>query len=291
MDEKKRGIFMAVAAHAMWGLFPLYFHLLGGVPALEIVAHRALWSFAVLAAGFAILRKRPLGGMSVGAGLVVRHFLSAILILVNWLVYVWGVGAGRVVECSLGYFVNPLVSILLGVVFLRERLRPLQWVALALVTAAVVWLGFAYGAVPWISLALAFSFGGYGLARKTSGVASAPGLFLETALLFPFAAAGLLWAASRGTGHFVAANPGLDILLALAGILTTVPLLLFAAGARRIPLSLVGFIQYVTPTLQFLIGIFVFREAFPPARLVGFVLVWAGLGLLALESGWRQAKG
>lgn len=290
MDERKRGIGMAMAAHLLWGLFPLYFRLLHGVPALEVVAHRAVWSFVVLAAGFAVLRRSPLAGVPWNTALVGRHLVSAILILVNWLVYVWGIGAGRVVECSLGYFVNPLVSVLLGVVILKERLRPLQWGALVLVGAAVVWLSVAYGAFPWIALSLALSFGAYGLARKTSGVASAPGLFLETALLFPVAVAGLLWAERSGIGHFALAAPGTALILVLTGIVTTIPLLLFAGAARRIPLSLVGFIQYLTPTLQFLIGVFVFREDFPPARLVGFSLVWAGLGLLALEATWKRAR-
>lgn len=284
MQERTRGVAMACAAHLLWGLFPLYFHHLGHVPATDVIAHRAGWSFLVLAVGFAFLGRGPWQGVRFDLRLWSGHFLSSILIATNWLVYVWGVGAGRVVECSLGYFINPLVSVLLGVVVLGERLRRLQWAALALVVAAVVWLGFAYGAVPWLSLALALSFGGYGLARKTSRLASAPGLLVETGLLFPLALAWLAWGPSSAGGSWFGATPTTQVLLALTGVVTTIPLLLFASAARRIPLSVVGFVQYLTPTLQFLLGVLYFREDFPPSRLVGFALVWAGLGLLAIES-------
>lgn len=275
---------MASAAHLLWGLFPLYFHLLASVPAFEVIAHRALWSFVVLGTAFLFLGRDPWKGVRFDARLWSGHFLSGLLIAANWLVYVWGVGNGHVVECSLGYFVNPLVSVLLGVVVLGERLRRLQWIALGLVAAAVVWLGFAYGSVPWLSLALALTFGGYGLARKTSPLPSAPGLFLETVLLLPLALGWLAWGPPATSGHWVDGDTITKLLLALTGLVTTIPLLLFASGARRIPLSMVGFIQYLTPTLQFLIGVFLFREDFPPARLVGFVLVWIGLGLLGWEA-------
>lgn len=279
---------MAVAAHGVWGLFPLYFHLLHGVPALEVVAHRVFWSFLVLAIGYGVVRQWPLPGIRCDLRLLATHACSSLLIMANWLLYVWGVVNGRVVECSLGYFVNPLVSVLLGVVFLHERLRRLQWAALILVALAVIWLGIGYGAVPWLSLALALSFGAYGLVRKTSSLGSAPGLMLETALLLPFAAAGLWWLESHGTGHFFHVS-GLQVaLLVLTGVVTTGPLLLFAGAARRIPLSLVGFIQYLTPTIQFLIGVFLFHENFPATRLVGFVLVWTGLALLVGETLWKS---
>lgn len=284
MQERTRGVAMACAAHLLWGLFPLYFHHLGHVPATDVIAHRAVWSFLVLAVGFAFVGRGPWQGVRFDLRLWSGHFLSSLLIATNWLVYVWGVGAGRVVECSLGYFINPLVSVLLGVVVLGERLRRLQWAALALVVASVVWLGFAYGAVPWLSLALALSFGGYGLARKTSRVASGPGLLLETGLLFPLALVWLVWGPASSGGSWSGANISTQVLLVLTGLVTTLPLLLFASGARRIPLSLVGFVQYLTPSLQFLLGVLYFREDFPASRLVGFALVWAGLALLALES-------
>lgn len=275
---------MACAAHLLWGLFPLYFHHLGHVPAMDVIAHRALWSFVVLSMAFLFLGRDPWRNVRFGLRLWSGHFLSSLLIAANWLVYVWGVGNGHVVECSLGYFINPLVSVLLGVVVLGEKLRRLQWGALALVAAAVVWLGFAYGSIPWLSLALAFSFGGYGLARKTSSVASAPGLFLETVILLPLVLGWLAWGPVSATGAWAVTDTTTKVLLALTGLVTTIPLLLFASAARRIPLSVVGFVQYLTPTLQFLLGVFHFREDFPASRLVGFALVWAGLGLLALES-------
>lgn len=284
MQERARGVLMAGAAHLIWGLFPLYFHHLGHVPAIDVVAHRAAWSFSVLAVVLAFLGRGPWVGVRPGLRLLAGHFLSSLLIATNWLVYVWGIGTGHVVECSLGYFVNPLVSVLLGVVVLGERLRRLQWAALGLVVAAVAWLGFAYGSVPWISLALAFSFGGYGLCRKISRVASAPGLLIETALLLPLALAWLAWGPSTASESWTGYDDGTRVLLVLTGLVTTIPLLLFASAARRIPLSLVGFVQYLTPTLQFLLGVFHFREDFPPSRLLGFALVWAGLALLALES-------
>lgn len=275
---------MACAAHLLWGLFPLYFHHLGHVPAMDVIAHRALWSFVVLSMAFLFLGRDPWRNVRFGLRLWSGHFLSSLLIAANWLVYVWGVGNGHVVECSLGYFINPLVSVLLGVVVLGEKLRRLQWGALALVAAAVVWLGFAYGSIPWLSLALAFSFGGYGLARKTSSVASAPGLYLETVILLPLVLGWLAWGPVSATGAWAVTDTTTKVLLALTGLVTTIPLLLFASAARRIPLSVVGFVQYLTPTLQFLLGVFHFREDFPASRLVGFALVWAGLGLLALES-------
>lgn len=284
---------MACAAHLLWGLFPLYFHHLGHVPAMDVIAHRALWSFVVLSLAFLFLGRDPWKGVRFGPRLWSGHFLSSLLIAGNWLAYVWGVGHGHVVECSLGYFINPLVSVLLGVVVLGERLRTLQWVALGLVAAAVVWLGFAYGSVPWLSLALAFSFGGYGLARKTSPVASAPGLYLETVLLLPLVLGWLAWGPTSTTGSWAQTDTTTKVLLVFTGLVTTIPLLLFASGARRIPLSVVGFVQYLTPTLQFLLGVFLFREDFPPSRLVGFALVWTGLGLLAIESvrhGHRSSK-
>ena len=281
---------MACAAHLLWGLFPLYFHHLGHVPAMDVIAHRALWSFVVLSMAFLFLGSDPWRSVRFGPRLWSGHFLSSLLIAANWLVYVWGVGNGHVVECSLGYFITPLVSVVLGVVVLGEKLRRLQWGALALVAAAVVWLGFAYGSIPWLSLALAFSFGGYGLARKTSSVASAPGLYLETVILLPLVLGWLAWGPVSATGAWSVTDTTTKTLLALTGLVTTIPLLLFASAARRIPLSVVGFVQYLTPTLQFLLGVLHFREDFPASRLVGFALVWAGLGLLALESVGHGAR-
>ncbi|MEN9354269.1 MAG: hypothetical protein RL318_1594, partial [Fibrobacterota bacterium] len=216
------------------------------------------------------------------------HLLSSALIATNWLVYVWAVAAGRVIECSLGYFINPLVSIALGVVVLKERLRPLQWAAVGLATLAILWLAASTGAFPWLSILLAVSFGSYGLVKKQAQVSGVQGLGLETVLLFPAALLVIGHAEATGNGHFLSAPFASQWILVTTGLATTIPLLFFAGAARRIPLSQVGFLQYITPTMQFLLGVFLFREPFDHTRLLGFSLIWLSLGLLALESVWAR---
>jgi chloramphenicol-sensitive protein RarD len=258
---------------------------------MDVVAHRVLWSFLLTGAIVAIRAR-------LGAGTLPRfesrtifvHAISAFLISVNRLVYVWGVAHGRVVECSLGYFVNPLVTILLGVLFLRERLRLGRWIALGLAVVAVTWLSFATGAVPWLSLVLAFSFGLYGFAKKKAGLPALDGLWLETAILVPFA---LLWIAHlvpSGAEAFLSGGTRIRTMLVLTGIVTTVPLLLFAAAAARTRLSTLGFLQYLTPTLQFLIGVCLFGEPFDGKRLVGFSMIWIALALAAAEGMWKRDR-
>lgn len=278
------GILMALLAYLIWGLFPLYYRQLQRIPAMELVAHRAGWSLLVLALGIAITRgwyrtKERIASIRV----VGFHAVTGMLIAANWLLYVWGVNEGRVVECSLGYFLNPLVSIGLGVVVLRERLRAAQWVAVGLAATGVLVLAVRGGTFPWLSISLAFSFGVYGLLKKRAPLGAVEGLFLETLVLAPLALFWIVWSERTGIGPLSRAT-GLEWgLLVGTGLVTTVPLLLFGASARRIPLSWVGFIQYLTPTIQFLIGVFVFLEPFGPDRILGFALVWSGLGVVLLD--------
>jgi chloramphenicol-sensitive protein RarD len=212
------------------------------------------------------------------------YAMAAILLSVNWLVYVWAVNAGYIVETSLGYFINPLLSVLMGVVFLRERLRPWQWVPIGLATAGVVYLTFGYGSPPWIALTLAFSFGTYGLVKKTAPLNSLYGLTLETSLLFIPALLFLLYSEMIGQGAFLHAGTVPDLLMIGAGVVTTIPLILFASATRRIPLSLVGILQYIAPTLQFLLGVLVYREPFTLTQFIGFGIVWAALLIFGVES-------
>jgi chloramphenicol-sensitive protein RarD len=216
--------------------------------------------------------------------------VAAVLIGVNWLTYVWAVNAGFIVETSLGYFINPLLSVLMGVVFLRERLRPWQWAPLGLATAGVLYLTLAYGSPPWIALTLAFSFGFYGLAKKTAPLGSLYGLALETGFLFLPALAFLGYAEAAGQGAFLHSGPLPDLLMIGAGVVTTMPLLLFASAAQRIPLSLVGVLQYIAPTIQFLLGVVVYHEPFTPSQMIGFGLVWIALALFAGEGLLAQRR-
>jgi len=258
---------------------------------MDVVAHRILWSFLLTGAIVAVRASMGKGVLPrFDVRTIVVHAASALLISINWLAYVWGVSHGRVVECSLGYFVNPLVTIALGVLFLRERLRTGRWIALGLAAVAVAWLSFSTGAVPWLSLVLAFSFGLYGFAKKMAGLRALDGLWLETALLAPFA---LLWVAHlvpSDSEAFLVGGTRIRSMLVLTGIVTTVPLLLFAAAASRTRLSTLGFLQYLTPTLQFLIGVGVFGESFDGKRLIGFSLVWIALALVVAEGVWSGRR-
>ncbi|KAF7598683.1 MAG: protein RarD [Candidatus Dactylopiibacterium carminicum] len=279
------GILYALAAHLCWSLFSIYFKALESVPPLEVLLHRMVWSLVFLAGVLTVqrnwgwllpaLRRRKL---------VAGFAASAVLLALNWFIYIWAVKAGRVVDASLGYFINPLVNVLFGVLFLRERLRVAQWFAIVLAASGVAWFAFRMGELPWISLALAFTFGGYGLLRKTASLGALEGLTLETLLLFPFSAGALLWFIGHGQSSFVVATPGIQALLLAAGPLTSIPLLMFAAGARRLPLSLLGLLQYINPTIQLLLGVWLWHEPFDNARLIGFALIWAALLFYTLES-------
>ena len=290
MDERRRGTAAGLSAYLLWGCFPLYFPLLEPAGGVEIVAHRVVWSLVFVALLLTALRRWPLVRAAVTDARTLLVLSGAsVLIAANWLVFVYGVNSGHVVETSLGYFINPLVSVLLGVVVFTERLRPLQWAAVGLATLAVAVLTVDYGRPPWIALALATTFGGYGLLKKLVRVEAAPGLFVETAVAFLPALAFL--AVLQATGRGAAGEAGtVHLLLLLAsGVATAVPLLLFAAAARRIPLSTVGLLQYVTPLMQLAIGVFVFSEPMPPARLAGFAIVWAALAVFTVD-GLRAAR-
>jgi chloramphenicol-sensitive protein RarD len=280
----RTGLAAAVAAFLMWGLFPLYWKLLAAVPALEVVAHRMVWGLVSVAI-WVTLRGRWADARAVASrpATVLRLAGSGALISLNWLLYIWAVINDHVVEASLGYFINPLVNVLLGVLVLRERLGRAQWIAVALATAGVAVLTLWHGRLPWIALALAVSFGLYGLARKTVGADAVVGLLWETALVTPLAAGYLVVLGQRGSGAFGAVDLATSALLALGGAVTAVPLVLFAVGARALPLSTVGFLQYLSPSLQFLLAVFVFREPFTPVHAASFAFIWAALAILTWD--------
>jgi chloramphenicol-sensitive protein RarD len=279
-----------VAAYLLWGLFPLYWPLLEPAGPIEILAHRIVWSLLVVATVLAVTRNwawvRPL---LADRATLARMALAAVLISVNWATYIWGVNNDHVVETSLGYFINPIVTVLIGVVVLHERLRRVQWAAIGLGTIAVLVLAVDYGRPPWIALTLAFSFGTYGLLKKQVGatVGAVQSLTVETAVLFVPALTFLVVLDARGDGQLGHTGLGHGLLLASAGIATAVPLLFFASAARRIPLSTLGLLQYIAPVLQFLTGVLLYDEPMPASRWVGFVLVWAALAVLTFD-GLRQ---
>ncbi len=280
----KKGILAGIGAYTLWGLFPIYWRLLEQDPAIEILAHRMVWSLAFMAALLSIQKDwRWLKEGLRNRRTVVTYTLAAILLAANWYTYIWAVNAGYVVEASLGYFINPLVNFLLGVVFLGEKLRMGQVAAVLLAAIGVVYLTVSYGSLPWISLVLAVTFGLYGLIKKTASLESMHGFSLETIVLFLPALAYLLYRESSGVGAFGHQGWLTTLLLALAGPVTSIPLLMFGYSARKIPLSMLGFIQYITPTLQFLLGVFVYFEPFPTARLVGFCIIWLALLVYSLE--------
>jgi chloramphenicol-sensitive protein RarD len=281
-----RGYAYALGAYAIWGLIPVYFKLVAAAPALELLSHRVIWALALLVPigwrqdRLAELR-RALRSREARRGLSV----STVLIAANWLIYIWAVFGGRIVEASLGYFLTPLVNVLLGVVVLKERLdRPVA-AALALATGGVLWLALLAGRPPWIALALALSFGSYGLVRKlVRNVGAVAGLTVETALLTPLALAYLAWAHERGTLAFFAGSPARDVLLVLSGPVTAVPLLLFAGAVARLPLSSMGLLQYVSPSVQFLLAVLVYSEPFTAAQAGAFALIWLALVVFAAHT-------
>jgi chloramphenicol-sensitive protein RarD len=284
------GVLQAASAYAIWGLFPLYFQAVAAVSPLDIVLHRALWSLAFLLVVLALLRRWTWLRDVVRRPRTLATFaLSALLLSANWLVYVWAVNNGRVVDASLGYFITPLVNVLLGYFVLKERLRPAQWCALTVAAAGVMWLTFYAGALPWVGLILAATFGTYGLMRKTAPLGALEGLTLETLLIAPLAIGLLAWRTSHGAGSALDLDTTVLVLLALTGPLTALPLLLFAAGARRIPMATLGVLQYIGPTIQFALGVWLFHEPFAGPRLAGFVLIWLALVIYTAES-WRSMR-
>ena len=287
MTDQRRGTAYGLACYFLWGLFPLYWPLLEPAGAVEILAHRVAWSLVFVLGVLAVQRNwgwvRPLLADRASA---LRLGLAAVLIGGNWALYIWGVNNEHVVETSLGYFINPVVTVMIGVLVLGERLRRPQWAAVALGAVAVLVLTVDYGRPPWIALGLAFSFAAYGLLKKQVGprVGAVQSLTVETAVLFLPAVSYLLVLDARGEGQLGHSGIGHGVLLASAGVATAIPLLFFAAAARRVPLSVLGMLQYLAPVLQFLTGVVLYDEPMPASRLAGFALVWAALVLLTYES-------
>ena len=280
-----KGILYGIGAYVLWGFFPIYWKFLHPVPALQVIGHRIGWSFIMLAVYVLITKQwQDFRSVAFKAKTIGMYSIAAVLLSINWLIYVWGVNAGFIVETSLGYFINPLLSVLLGVIFLRERLRPMQWIPVGLAAVGVIYLTFVYGRLPWIALSLAFSFGFYGFVKKLSPLGSLYGLTLETGIVFPVALIYLVVVGVTGTGAFFHAGTLIDLFLIGAGIVTTIPLLMFASAAKQIPLTLVGLLQYIAPTLQFLIGVFVYKESFDFSHFIGFAIVWVALIFFAVES-------
>lgn len=282
-----RGLLFAFAAYLLWGAFPLYFKLISAAGPFEIIGHRVLWTFVFCL--LAVVGWRETGHLK--EVLADRRLFwgltgAGVLVTVNWTIYVWGVLNDHVVDAALGYFINPLFTVALAVLVLHERLRLAQWVAVGVAAVAVLVIAIGYGQVPWVALSLAVSFGLYGLVKKQVGGRVSPlvGLTIETTMLAPVALAFLVWLQATGASNLLRHGPGLTVGLVAAGIITAIPLLLFAAASARIPLSMMGLIQYVTPMLQFIFGVWINHEAMPPARWAGFALVWVALIVLTVDS-------
>jgi chloramphenicol-sensitive protein RarD len=279
----KKGILYAIGAYLLWGLFPLYWKQLETIPALQLIGHRIAWSFILLILVIFVTRQWKDFRATFNAKTFRIYFVAAILISLNWFTYVWAVNNGFVVETSLGYYINPLFSVLLGVIIFHENLRPIQWLPIALAAAGVIYLTVTYGSLPWVALTLAFTFGLYGLVKKTAPLSSLYGLTLETGILFLVAVAYLVYCEFTGQGAFLHSDMKSNLMMVGAGLVTTVPLLLFASAAQRVPLTTIGVLQYINPTMQFLLGVLLYKEPFTHNRLIGFGMVWAGLILFWLE--------
>ncbi|MFE7269275.1 EamA family transporter RarD [Streptomyces sp. NPDC057623] len=288
--DRRTGLLNGFAAYGMWGLVPLFWPLLKPAGAVEILAHRMAWSLVFVAVALAFVRRWA------WAGELIRQprrlalvTVAAAVITVNWGVYIWSVNTGHVVEASLGYFINPLVTIAMGVLLLKERLRPVQWAAVGVGFAAVIVLTVGYGRPPWISLTLAFSFATYGLVKKKVNLGGVESLAAETAIQFLPAVGYLVWLSTQGESTFASQGPGHMVLLAATGVVTALPLVCFGAAAIRVPLSTLGLLQYLAPVFQFLLGVLYFHEAMPAERWAGFALVWLALTLLTADA-WRTAR-
>lgn len=279
-----KGVLYALGAYTLWGIFPIYFHALSAISAFQITAHRVVWSLLFVAA--LVVGRGELRALkaSITRRVLLVYLAAGVLLAINWLTYVWSIGQGFVVEASLGYFINPLVNVVLGVLFLGEKLRPAQWVPVGLAAFGVAYLTASHGSLPWIALVLAVSFGLYGLVKKIAPLGALHGLALETGIIFLPALFFLIAEEAAGVGSFGHAGAAPTLLLALTGIVTAVPLLLFALGAQRVPLSIMGLVQYITPTLQFLCGVVLYGEPFTPERMVGFGIIWAALLIFSTES-------
>lgn len=280
--EARAGFAYGLGAYLWWGLFPIYVKMIGHVPSTVVVAHRVVWSLAFLAGLLSIRRAWGELRASVGSGKVLLTLAAtAILIAINWGVFIWAIERRQLLQCSLGYFMTPLMNVLLGVVVLRERLRASQVVGVGLAAAGVGYFAWTIGSLPWVSLALAFSFSFYGLLRKMTSAGPLVGLAVETGLLFPVAIAWIIWKAAAGQTQF---SPGTCGLLSLSGVITMVPLLMFASAARRLPFSVIGFLQYVAPSCQALLAVFVYGEPFRREQTVTFGLIWLALVIYSVDS-------
>lgn len=286
-----RGLASAATAFFIWGLLPLYLKFLHAVPVLQVTAHRLVWGCVFAMIWLALRRELAHVWAALSDSRTRwRLCLSAMLISINWITYVYGIANERVVETSLGYFINPLVNVLLGVVVLSERLNPTQWTAVAIAAIGVSYLTWSVGHPPWIALTLAFSFGLYGLVRKVVKVDALAGFASETLVLLPLGVGYLLWCELAGSGTIGHASASMNALLILAGPITAIPLVLFAFGARRIPYSTVGLLQYIGPTIQLVLAIYVFHEPFTRDRAIGFSLIWTALAIYAVDGVWRSRK-
>ena len=279
-----KGILYGIGAYVFWGFFPIYWKMLHHVPAIQLIGHRIIWSFLLLIVVILFTKQWTDFRKTVNAKVLRLYTLAALLIGVNWFLYVWAVNANFIVETSLGYFINPLLSVLMGVIFFKERLRFAQWIPVLLAAIGVTYLTFVYGRLPYIALSLALSFGLYGLVKKLSPLGSLYGLTIETGILFIPALLYLIVMQAKNTASFLNTGITSDILMIGAGLITTIPLLMFASAARSIPLWVVGLLQYIAPTLQFLIGVFVYKEPFSHNQLIGFGIVWAALLVFLVEN-------
>ena len=286
------GILYGLSAYVLWGMFPLFFKQLQAASALEVVLHRMVWSLVFVLIVLAVLRRwNWLGDVRRSPALVGKFAVSALLLAGNWLSYVWVVNNGHVLDASLGYFILPLINVALGFIFLHERPRKAQWVAFALAATGVLWMAVQSGHVPWLALLIAMTFGFYGLMRKTATLGALEGMSLETMLLAPLAVVALLWAGPSGPGsQWPAHDAHTWLFFLLSGPVTAIPLLLFAAGARRVPLSTMGFLQYITPSILALMGVFLYGETFAGPRSVGFVFIWVALALYTAEGLWAGRR-
>ncbi len=282
--NSKRGLAAALAAYFSWGVLPLYWKALEVIPSWEIICHRILWSLVftfvlLVVSGRLKALKKSLASRMV----LLTSLATSLLLIANWSVYIWAVNNGNIVESSLGYFINPLIAVLFGVFFLKEKLRPGQWMSLAVALVGVLYLTFSYGKFPWIGLTLAITFALYSLLRKTAALQSLEGLFCETVILAIPTGITLIYYSIQGVSGFTSHGPHITFLLIGTGVITSVPLLLFVFGAQRVTMTALGLMQYLSPTIQFLIGLLVFKEPFPPAKMIGFVIIWSALILYTGE--------
>ncbi len=288
----KKGMLSAIGAYALWGVFPIYWKIIQAVPAFEVLCHRMVWS--LLFVGLLLIWKKRWEWLQLireRPATLLLFFGTSFLLALNWFAYIWAVNTGRIVDTSLGYFINPLFSVLLGVIFLQERLRLWQWIAVVVAACGVSYLTLNYGAFPWVSLTLAITFGFYGLLRKTAPLDALEGLLLETAFMFLPALAYLFYLEWIGTASFGHASALTNTLLALSGIATSLPLILFAYAAKRVALATVGILQYIAPTGQFLLGVLVYGESFTQARMIGFSVIWIALFIYSLEGIVEKRRG